>query len=336
MNLQFDFSRVTEAFQRIVNDLREKHLWPVAVALLAAMIAVPLFLLNSSSPASLATAPAVTPPPAQATSLPTLNVQTAPAPSRLTGRARDPFTQQVVPTSAATTTTTSTATATATATATHSTATAASSGSSTASTAPSSTASAGTPSSVSTTTAVTPRPITPPSAKPKPAPAGLTPTQSYRVSIAITNASGGLNTVNSLERLSILPNDKQPMLVELGVAKGGHDVLFAVMPGTLVSGPGKCTPGRTDCEILSLAQNQTEGLSTRTPAGIVPGPLFAVTSISVDNHPSAAAARKARTTVSAAGRALLSNSALRALPLFRYEPRVGAVVDLRNLTVSVG
>jgi hypothetical protein len=100
------------------------------------------------------------------------------------------------------------------------------------------------------------------------------------------------------------------MVVELGVAKGGHKVLFGVMPGTVVSGPGKCTPGRTDCEILSLAPNQTESLSTRSASGVVPGPLFAVTSVGVDNHPSAAAARKARTTVSAAGRALLSKSTL--------------------------
>jgi hypothetical protein len=125
------------------------------------------------------------------------------------------------------------------------------------------------------------------------------------------------------------------MLVELGVAQGGRDVLFAVMRGTAVSGPGKCIPGRTDCEILSLAPNQTESLSTRTTTGVVPGPLFAVTGISVDNHVSAAAASRARQAKSAAGRALLSGSRLSALSLFRYEPSVGAVVDLRNLTVTV-
>jgi hypothetical protein len=37
---------------------------------------------------------------------------------------------------------------------------------------------------------------------------------------------------------------------------------------------------------------------------------------------------------SAAGRRLLSTSTLSALSLFQYEPSLGAVVDLRNLTVG--
>jgi hypothetical protein len=172
-------------------------------------------------------------------------------------------------------------------------------------------------------------------AKAKPVPAGLTPTQSYRVSVAITNSSGGLDAIRSLERLSVVPSNNQPLLVELGVAKGGRSVLFAVQPGAVVAGQGKCTPGRIDCEVLSLAPDQTESLYRRTPTGLVAGPLFAVTGITVENHSSVAAAANARRAASAAGRTLLSKSTLNALALFRYEPSVGAVVDLRDLTVGV-
>ncbi len=324
MNINFDISVITAALQRIASELRQKRLWPLAAALLVAIIAVPVLLTKSPSPTPVPPGPQATPPPSAATSLPTLNVQTTPAQSPLTGHARDPFTQQP---SGTTTTASTTATSTATAT----------SSSATSSTTSSSSTSQGTVGGATgiavATSPVSPRPITSPGAKPKSASGGLTATQSYDVSLAITNASGGLNTIDPLERLSVLPNDKQPLLVELGVLQGGHRVLFAVQPGTIVSGPGNCTPGRIDCEILSLGLNQTESLATHSPSGAVPGPLFAVTAITAANHASAAAAAKARRAQSAAGRALLSRSSLSALSLFQYQPGVGAVVDRRNLSV---
>ena len=80
--------------------------------------------------------------------------------------------------------------------------------------------------------------------------------------------SGSLNTIDPLQRLSILPGKQQPMLVELGVLQGGRRVLFVVEPGTVVSGAGTCTPGPIDCEILSLAPGQTEGLSKQGATGV--------------------------------------------------------------------
>jgi hypothetical protein len=61
---------------------------------------------------------------------------------------------------------------------------------------------------------------------------------------------------------------------------------------------------------------------------------FAITAIGTDNHGSRAAADKARRQVSQAGRQLLSKSTLKALSLFEYDPSIGAVLDLRNLTVG--
>ncbi len=136
------------------------------------------------------------------------------------------------------------------------------------------------------------------------------------------------------QRLSLLPSEQRPLLIELGVLKGGHRVLFVVQPGTVVTGPGTCTPGPIDCQILSLAENQTEQLSVQSTTGINAVALFSVTGITVDKHSSASAALIARRTVSAAGQRLLSASTRSALSLFQYDPSVGAVVDLRNLTVG--
>jgi hypothetical protein len=329
MNVNFDFTVVTAFARRVLTELRENRLWPLAVGLVVAIAAVPFILTNSASPSPVAQAPQGTPPASQATSLPAIDVQTTPSNSRLTGRGRDPFAQQASGSSPTTSTTTATASSSATAGVAGSAAT-------TGSTVPRITgAGAGTGATVTppTATSTTPPSITE-SSKPTPTLAILKPTQSYHVTLAITNSSGGLDTIDPLERLSVLPSDQQPLLVELGVLQGGKRALFVVEPGTIVSGPGVCTPGPIDCEILSLAQDQTEGISSNSGNGVVQGPLFAITGITADNYSSVAAADKARQAESAAGRALVDKSTLSALSLFRYEPNVGAIVDLRNLTVG--
>jgi hypothetical protein len=154
------------------------------------------------------------------------------------------------------------------------------------------------------------------------------------VSLAITNSNGGVNTIDPLERLSTLPGVQQPLLVELGVLQGGKQVLFAVEPGAAVGGPGTCTPGPIDCEVLSLSPGQTEGVSKQTATGLTGVADFAVNSISAVDHPTVAAADQARRKASEIGRELLANTTLSAVSLFQYDPNVGAVVDLRNLTVG--
>ncbi|HEV3129059.1 MAG TPA: hypothetical protein VGY32_08745, partial [Solirubrobacteraceae bacterium] len=143
---------------------------------------------------------------------------------------------------------------------------------------------------------------------------------------------GGVKLLDPLQRLSLLPSPRQPLLVELGVLQGGHRVLFAVAPGTVLRGPGVCVPGPLDCEILSLAQDQIEAVST--DATSAPVAMFALTDIVAVNHPSSAAAQQARQSVSWSGSQFLAQLPLPALQLFPYDAGVGAVVDTRNLTVG--
>jgi hypothetical protein len=151
----------------------------------------------------------------------------------------------------------------------------------------------------------------------------------------MTDSSGDVNTTDPLERLSVLPSDQQPLLVELGVEQGGGHVLFAVEPGAVVSGPGTCTPGPIDCEILSLGQDQTEELSQQQgTVGASEVALFAVTGVSATDYSSSAAADKARRKASAEGRSVLATTPTSGLTLFQYEPSLGSVVDLRNLKVG--
>lgn len=305
----------------IWQDLRSKRLWPLAAALLVAIVAVPV-VLSSSSGASAVTPPPATPAPT-ANGLPAVNDTAAPATAAPTGSARSPF-APVGGTSTGSTTTSTTTLPSTTTSPTGSSTLAGSTSGGTGSTTPPTTVPSG---------GQTPGQPTIPTPKPKKTIPTLSPDESYSVSLAITRSTGALDTLHPLERLTPLPSTQQPLLVELGVLKGGSRVLFAVQPGTVVSGKGTCIPGPIDCEILSLAQAQTERLSIQTSTGLARVAMFAVTGISAVKHPSRSAAMKVRNQQSSAGRRVLDHSSLRALKLFRYAPGAGAVIDLRNLTL---
>ncbi len=311
-------------FKSILSDLRDKRLWPVAALLLVGVVAVPVLLSKggSSGPAPIAQLPGAASG-GTASGLPALSVSSVPSEGKLSGKGRNPFAQfggSSGTTSTGTTASTTAATGTST-TSSASTGTSTTSGGTSAGSSGTSTTGTSTPPSITTGT-------------PKPAPTGLTASQSYEVSLAITTPSGGLDTYSPLKRLSVLPGDHQPMLVELGVLKGGKRVLFAVQPGTVVSGPGSCIPGPVDCEVLSLAAGQTEALGEQSSSGASQVALFAVTQVTAAKHASVAAADQARRENSAAGRSLLNQSTSSALSLFPYQPSIGALVDLRNLVIG--
>jgi hypothetical protein len=315
----------------IVGDLREKRLWLAAAALVAALVAVPLLLSRSAASPSSGGRPqtySASGGGAPAAPLVQAAASAGSIAAGLSGAARDPFAQRSSGQASVAATTAPGATA----------------GGAGASGAGASSSDAGSGASsvegasgaagagVSAGGETSP-PALPPVKRP-PAPEGLTATESYRVAFAITNSAGGFGTIDSLERLSPIPSAKQPLLVELGVLKGGQRVLFAVLSGAAVGGPGLCIPGHVDCEIVSLAPGQVETLSRMTATGVERIAYFAVTGIAVDHHPSAAAAQRARLSASAQGQRLLAASKLAALSLFRYEPALGSLLDLRNLVIG--
>jgi hypothetical protein len=317
--------------QDLISDLREKRLWPVAVALLVALVAVPVVLSSgSNSGVPVAQIPPAPGPSASVPGLPAVSVTPTPSNARLTGRQRNPFTQQVKKSSSVRPGGSSTSSTPPLA---SNGSGKGSSGSSSSGSSKSSTVSGSVGGGSTTVPSTTPTATTP-AATPPPAPTTLSATQAYHVTLSLTNSAGGADTVDPVQRLSLIPSRNLPLLVELGVLHGGHRVLFAVEPGTVVQGPGRCTPGPIDCEIISLAPNQIEGVATTEASGAVTGALMAVTAIKADKYSSSGAADRARQAESAAGRRLLSLTKLSALSLFPYRPSLGALVDLSNVTVG--
>jgi len=298
-------------------------LWPIAAVLALAVVAVPILLSKHSSPstpiAQIPQAPAVP----GGSGIPAVSVDdTVVSHAKLTGPSRDPF--QQLKAGANSSKSSSGAK-------TEPTPSQTSSGNSSKSGSAGSTGTTGGSGTGGTTTTTTTTPAPPP-----PPPSTLTPSQTYEVAISITGNSGSENTINSLERLSAVPSRNDPLLVELGVLQGGKRVLFALQPGTVPRGGGVCIPGPVDCEILSLARGQVEKLEAQTQNGVEPQALFAVTAITRQDHSSAGDAKAARRVESAYGRSLLQQSSGTALSLFQYEASLGAIVDLRNVSVKGG
>lgn len=332
MGVKISGDAVKRLVRRVVADLKAKRLWPVALGLLVAVVAVPVLLSKSSSSSAQPPAATLTPSPP---GLPAITQRGVTA-SSLHGSSRNPF----APQQGGTSTTPSTGTpGTSGGTVTNSTGTAVTTAGGTSTTSGGSSTSGGSNSGGSSSSSGGNGSGGNGSggngSGPTPPPAGLTARQSYAVKLAISNGSGGIDTVDPLQRLTVLPSEHQPLMVELGVLKGGNRVLFALEPGTTVSGPGQCIPGPIYCQIVSVARNQVEHLGVRGKTGISQVALFAVTGISIVTHASVSGAQNARLNESAAGRALLSHTSLSALSLFHYAPGVGAVVDMRNLTFGV-
>lgn len=318
----------------IIAELRERRLWPLAVVLVAGLVAVPVLLAKSGGSTTVAQVPAAGLPVESAKPLAPITTQTTPSSTKLPGNGRDPFTQQLLGGTSTTSVVSSTAGAASAASSALGGGASSSGGASSGSGTSSSSSSSGGSSSGSGSSSTGSGSSTPP----KSVPSGLSATESYSVALAVTDGSGGFNTIDPLERLSVLPSSSDALMVELGVLQGGNKVLFVLQPGTVVSGPGGCTPGPIDCELLALGQDQIESVGTSSNTAVA---QFSVAGISVDHYSSAAAARKARNTSSAAGSALLNKSTaqlnaseLNALSLFQYEPSQGVVVDQRNLTVG--
>ncbi|MDQ6816413.1 MAG: hypothetical protein M3018_03265 [Actinomycetota bacterium] len=324
------------ALTAFIAELRERRLWPVVVVLLAGIVAVPVVLAKGAAPTSTPSPPPSGLPVSSNPGKPSVSLARTPTAIPPHGPGRDPFTP-LFGTAAQAFTSTPSIPSSSPGSASPGVSTASGGGGGNGSAPLGPVTPTTTPPTTTTTPTTPPTPTTTPTDSgpapaPDPAPTGLTATEAYHITLAITNRGGGLDTISPLERLSVLPSRRHPLLVELGVSRGGRRVLFAVQPGAVVKGPGQCTPGPIDCQILSLRRGQTETLSSAD--GAVSHVLLAVTAVTTGHYPSAAAARKARRTASAQGRKLLRGSTLSALSLFRYDPTLGTVLDLRNVTVG--
>jgi hypothetical protein len=212
-------------------DLVDKKLWPFAVALVVALIAVPVLLTKSSAsplapvPATAQTAAAAPGgPPAPDSAAALTQVSGSVSAGTVEGAVRDPFKQKHLPQVAATTSTTAATSVT-----------------------PGGTSA--TPGGASTTSATSTTPSTHHVA---------TVAKTTKVVIRFGPMNGSRPEI-TLDALEPLPNRANPIIVYLGQLKDGKTASFLVSADSQApKGDGRCLPNRAICSTINLSPGDTE------------------------------------------------------------------------------
>ena len=217
-------------------DLREKRLAPLAILLLAGIIAVPVVLAKSEKPAPPPPATATT---ASAPATPVVQSETTATSSKLqTFSSRDPFEPTSKPTTTPTTTpTTSGGTSTGTSTS--------------PSTSPGTTSPSG-----GATNGSGPTTTTPPSTGNTGTgnTTGETKTTLFTYTVDVRFGEGGaMKAYRNVQRLDLIPDAQNPKVVFLGVTTTAKTAVFLVDSNVGVdTAGGKCRPSPDQCTFLYL------------------------------------------------------------------------------------
>ena len=341
----------------LLRDLVERRLWPVAVLLVAGIVAVPVVLGGGSD----ASAPVAPPAAAPATAADTVTAQKAevtldaavPADRDRAGAVRNPFKAPASarPKAAPSASTASSAAPSSSAAASTAASTATGGGStgSTGSTpaAAATSGGGGASSSASPSTDTAPATTPKPTATTKPK-AAATPTaddarDTYHVDLELAVKGGTPKTMKDVARLSALPSITDPFFAFLGVIETkAHEkrAVFLVSSDATPNGEGACHPTEDDCESVELAVDQTAYFDLTGPDGAPTQYELHVTALHRTKVRAAATARAAVARHSNAGAELLRDAAVRNVRAaagaraYRFVPATGLLERARRRHVT--
>jgi hypothetical protein len=289
---------VTMPFRQLV----DRKLWPLAILLLAALVAVPMLLAKKDASVPAPAAGAVTASAAQVSQAPTTPIVTLGAPAdresnrKVLGARKDPFKPAVAPkkaTVAKTTTTTTTKDA----------------------------GTTGTPvKSDKPVVGVNPAPTEQPLAQKK-------TYELFSLKIRFGPTSGTDLAHRSIKRLTALPKMDDPVLVYLGLKKDLKTAVFLVDSNTLVVGDGHCVPEPANCQNLELKKGETAFVDVLNEAGQSTAQYeLDLVSIVKKKTTDAKAAKASRRSIARGGRDALRANVARVGGL-KYDARTGTLVE---------
>jgi len=273
--------------RNLLNELVERRLWPVALLLVLALVAVPLLVSKpaasteegtpdaaapAAAPAAAAAAaraPADTPPGGE----PVVSVAQADEPNApLRGHAKNPFRQQ------------------------HVEADASSAGGS---------ASAGAASGGSDTSGTSGGGGTGGGTGSGEAPSDAQPTYEYAsIDVRFGRAGHHLRTIEDVPRLTPLPNANHPIVVFLGMRRDRERAVFLVSTDVHVQGLGQCVPSQRDCEAIELRRGDAAFFDYTQADGDVEQYELDLDSVTLLTTASQAVAKQAYARVSRIGKLL--------------------------------
>lgn len=283
-------------------ELVERRLWPVALLLVAALVAVPVVFAKKPSAeqtAALGTdAPAVPAAAAQPPGEPVVSVAAGVVQAPLIGRAKDPFHQQFVPSRAAT-------------------------------------AGAGAPNGAPTTGAGGSGPATGGAGgggsggKANPAPR----TYVYAsVDVHFGRAASPLTEIKDVPRLAPLPSAGDPILIFMGTRADHETAVFMLSTDVKAQGDGRCVPSAKTCEAIELRRGGVALLDVTGADGFVTQYELDLDDVALHTTSSKATASAAYARASAAGRRIVRGSAATAAlaSALQWSPSAG-VLTAANL-----
>lgn len=265
--------------QNILADLRDKRLWPVAIALLVGIVAVPTVLARKSSEEGAAPGPAVPAVGASAAGAPAGEVAialdvSAPGARDRKGEVRNPFEQLFVPKPEVV------------------------------GGAPLESGDAkgggadGAPAGDDAQDGSSGKP---PAAEPK-----AKTTTFYELSLRFGQA-GSMRTIDDIARLTPLPSANDPFFVFLGVKDDGRTAVFLVSSDAKATGDGVCKPSDSDCQTIELKAGDTEFFDLTTESGVQQYQMDIVSLVKKTASTNAAASR-AHARASAIGAGMLEEA----------------------------
>jgi hypothetical protein len=216
------------AVRNVITDLVDRRLWPVALALVAALVAVPFLLgRGSNAPAPVPAAPVANA--ATGTAQAAISVST-PSTARQSrpGAVRNPFKQHKAapaPDSATDAPATSTTPAVSTP--------------------------VGGGYSLPTT------PVTPYVPSSGGSGSGTTVKDVWRVNLRFGEA-GDQKVRHDIPRLTPLPSATDPFFIFLGILSDGKTAVFLISSDATATGDGKCKPNPTQCDTIEMKAGDTE------------------------------------------------------------------------------
>lgn len=134
-----------------------------------------------------------------------------------------------------------------------------------------------------------------------------------------------LTPYENLKLLTPLPTATQPLVVFRGVTVGGKSATFTVVGEAILRGEAACLPSASQCQEIDLKPGQFEELEYLTSAGQTVVEELRVVGITSTKASSAGVKSFLRGT-SKAGRELLRQAGLVAVPGLRYSSQAGVLV----------
>jgi hypothetical protein len=165
-----------------------------------------------------------------------------------------------------------------------------------------------------------------PPASDAPAPAKTYPQYSIKVRFGPVDGDQKTKTV---ERLAVLPSVEAPVLVYRGVEEGGKVAVFELTGSVTAQGDGDCKPSPEDCQVLRLRAGETQFI-TVNDTGTETDAQYQLELVKI--HTSKTAEKSELSKASTAGRKLLSK--LDRKTRYAFDGETGTLRKVKSLSLT--